>query len=146
MHPGATGELSALLDQLGLAAKLISLEVNKAGLVDILGLTGNENVHGEQVKKLDIFANDILIRAMDHGGHFCVMASEEEEDIIHIPVKHKVGKYVLLFDPLDGSSNIDANISIGTIFSIYKRVTPMIRRELLWIACSRDISRKPPGI
>ncbi len=124
MHPGATGELSALLDQLGLAAKLISLEVNKAGLVDILGLTGNENVHGEQVKKLDIFANDILIRAMDHGGHFCVMASEEEEDIIHIPARHKVGKYVLLFDPLDGSSNIDANISIGTIFSIYKRVTP----------------------
>lgn len=124
MHPGATGELSALLDQLGLAAKLISLEVNKAGLVDILGLTGEENVHGEQVKKLDMYAHDVMIRALDHTGHFCVMASEEEEDIIHIPAKHKIGKYVLLFDPLDGSSNIDANISIGTIFSIYKRVTP----------------------
>ncbi len=123
-HPEATGELSRLLSDLSLAAKVISLEVNKAGLVDILGFTGNENIHGEQVKKLDIFAHDILISAMDHGGHFCVMASEEEEDIIHIPAKHKIGKYVLLFDPLDGSSNIDANISIGTIFSIYKRVTP----------------------
>ncbi len=124
MHPEATGELSELLHQLGLAAKAISMEVNKAGLVDILGFTGDENVHGEQVKKLDMFAHDILIRAMDHGGHFCVMASEEEENIIHIPKKHRIGKYVLLFDPLDGSSNIDANVSIGTIFSIYKRVTP----------------------
>jgi fructose-1,6-bisphosphatase I len=124
MHPEATGELSALLSQLGLAAKVISLEVNKAGLVDIIGFTGDSNVHGEQVKKLDIFAHEILIKAMDHGGHFCVMASEEEEDIIHIPKKHKIGKYVLLFDPLDGSSNIDANVSIGTIFTIYKRITP----------------------
>ena len=124
MHPEATGELSALLSQLGLAAKVISLEVNKAGLVDIIGFTGDSNVHGEEVKKLDIFAHEILIKAMDHGGHFCVMASEEEEDIIHIPKKHKIGKYVLLFDPLDGSSNIDANVSIGTIFTIYKRITP----------------------
>ena len=123
-HPEATGELSRLLSDLSLAAKIISLEVNKAGLVDILGFTGGNNVHGEQVKKLDMFAHDILIRAMDHGGHFCVMASEEEENIIHIPARHKIGKYVLLFDPLDGSSNIDVNISIGTIFSIYKRVTP----------------------
>ncbi len=123
-HPEATGELSRLLSDLSLAAKIISLEVNKAGLVDILGFTGNNNVHGEQVKKLDMFAHDTLIRAMDHGGHFCAMVSEEEEDIIHIPAKHKIGKYVLLFDPLDGSSNIDVNISIGTIFSIYKRITP----------------------
>jgi len=123
-HPGATGELSALLSDLAIAAKVISLEVNKAGLVDILGFTGNQNVHGESVKKLDIFAHDVLIRAMDHGGHLCVMASEEEEDIIHIPPKHRLGKYVLLFDPLDGSSNIDANVSIGTIFSIYKRISP----------------------
>lgn len=123
-HPGATGELSALLSDLAIAAKVISLEVNKAGLVDIIGFTGDQNVHGEAVKKLDIFAHDILIRAMDHGGHLCVMASEEEEDIIHIPPRHRLGKYVLLFDPLDGSSNIDANVSIGTIFSIYSRVTP----------------------
>lgn len=122
LHPGATGELSAILNQIGLAAKVISLEVNKAGLADILGFTGDENVHGEQVKKLDMFAHDTLIRALDHTGHFCVMASEEEEDIIHIPEKHKIGKYVILFDPLDGSSNIDANVSIGTIFSIYKRI------------------------
>ena len=124
LHPEATGELSRLLQDLSLAAKVISLEVNKAGLVDILGFTGDSNVHGEQVKKLDIFAHDMLFRAMDHGGHLCVMASEEEEDIIHIPNEFKIGKYVLLFDPLDGSSNIDANISIGTIFSIYRRISP----------------------
>ncbi len=122
-HPGATGELSKLLSDLSLAAKVISLEVNKAGLADILGFTGDNNVHGEKVKKLDIFAHDMLLRAMEHGGHLCVMASEEEEDIIHIPSPYKVGKYVLLFDPLDGSSNIDVNISIGTIFSIYKRIS-----------------------
>jgi len=123
-YPTATGELSKLLHDLSLAAKVISLEVNKAGLVDIIGFTGDNNVHGEQVKKLDVFAHDMLVRAMDHGGHLCVMASEEEEDIIHIPKKFNIGKYVLLFDPLDGSSNIDANISIGTIFSIYRRITP----------------------
>jgi fructose-1,6-bisphosphatase I len=120
-HPEATGELSALLQDLSLATKVISLEVNKAGLVDILGFTGSNNIHGENVKKLDIFAHDMMVHAMDHGGHLCVMASEEEEGIIHIPKKFEIGKYVLLFDPLDGSSNIDANVSIGTIFSIYKR-------------------------
>ena len=123
-HPEATGELSALLSDLSLAAKLISLEVNKAGLVDILGFTNNINVHGEKVKKLDIFSHEMMIDAMDHGGHLCVMASEEEENIIHIPKQHRIGKYVLLFDPLDGSSNIDANVSIGTIFSIYRRISP----------------------
>ena len=122
-HPEATGELSNLLHDLSLATKIISLEVNKAGLVDILGFTGNHNVHGEDVKKLDIYAHEMMVRAMDHGGHLCVMASEEEEDIIPIPTQFHAGKYVLLFDPLDGSSNIDANVSIGTIFSIYRRVT-----------------------
>jgi len=124
LHPEATGELSQLLHDLSLAAKIISLEVNKAGLVDILGFTGSDNVHGEHVKKLDMFAHEIMVKAMDHGGHLCAMASEEEEGIIHIPPEHNIGKYVLLFDPLDGSSNIDANISIGTIFSIYKRISP----------------------
>lgn len=124
LHPEATGELSKLLHDLSLAAKVISLEVNKAGLADILGFTGDSNIHGEEVKKLDVFSHNMMFNAMDHGGHLCVMASEEEEDIIHIPSKFKLGKYVLLFDPLDGSSNIDANISIGTIFSIYKRITP----------------------
>ena len=123
LHPDATGELSAILLQVCLAAKKISLEVNKAGLADILGFTGTSNKSGDEVKKLDIYAHIMLIDAMDHGGHFCVMASEEEEDIIHLPPDKKTGKYVLLFDPLDGSSNIDANVSIGTIFSIYKRIS-----------------------
>ncbi|MGE5679996.1 MAG: class 1 fructose-bisphosphatase [Bacillota bacterium] len=123
-HPEATGELSALLSDLVLAAKVISLEVNKAGLVDILGFTGNSNVHGEAVKKLDVYARDMIYKAMDHGGHLCVMASEEDDGMVHIPPQFKKGKYVLIFDPLDGSSNIDVNISIGTIFSIYKRITP----------------------
>ena len=123
-HPEATGEFSSLLTDLALAAKVISLEVNKAGLVDILGFTGDKNVHGERVKKLDMFAHETLLKSMEYGGHFCVMASEEEQDIIHIPEEHKIGKYVLIFDPLDGSSNIDVNVSIGTIFSIYRRVSP----------------------
>ncbi|MCS7053527.1 MAG: class 1 fructose-bisphosphatase [Ignavibacterium sp.] len=122
-YPQATGELSDLLHDLSLAAKVISLEVNKAGLVDILGFTGSSNIHGDEVKKLDVFAHEMMIKAMDHGGHLCVMASEEDENIIHIPDKFRIGKYVLLFDPLDGSSNIDANVSIGTIFSIYRRVS-----------------------
>lgn len=123
LHPQATGEFTSLMWDLILAFKIISREVNKAGLVEILGLTGEENVHGEQVKKLDAFAQDRIFKAMDHGGHLCVMASEEEEDIIPIPPEFPKGKYVLLYDPLDGSSNIDFNISIGTIFSVYQRVT-----------------------
>ena len=123
MHPEATGELSRLLSDLSIALKIISLEVNKAGLVDVLGFTGSENVHGENVRKLDMYAHEMMFKAMDHGGHLCIMASEEEEDIIHIPPTFRIGKYVMLFDPLDGSSNIDANISIGTIFSIYNRIS-----------------------
>jgi fructose-1,6-bisphosphatase I len=122
-YPQATGSLTGLLMDLTYAAKVISREVNKAGLVDILGLTGDKNIHGEEVKKLDEYANDKLIQAMDHGGHLCVMASEENDEIIPIPDKYPKGKYVLLFDPLDGSSNIDANVSIGTIFSIHRRKT-----------------------
>ncbi|KAB2908041.1 MAG: class 1 fructose-bisphosphatase [Ignavibacteriales bacterium] len=122
-HPEATGALSRILSDLSIAAKIVSREVNKAGLVEILGFTGSTNVHGESVKKLDIYAHDMLFKAMDHGGQLCVMASEEEEDIIHIPKHFRIGKYVMLFDPLDGSSNIDVNVSIGTIFSIYKRVS-----------------------
>ena len=124
LHPGATGELSKLLSDFSLAAKVISLEVNKAGLVDILGFTGHSNVYGEEVKKLDIFAHDTLLRATEHSGQLCVMASEEHEDIIQIPDHMPIGKYVLLFDPLDGSSNIDANVSVGTIFSIFRRISP----------------------
>lgn len=122
-HPGATGHFSNILRDLTLAIKIIWREVNKAGLVNIIGLAGTQNVHGEVVKKLDIFSDDVIFKAMDHGGHLCVMASEEHEDILKIPKEYPKGRYVLLFDPLDGSSNIDANVSIGTIFSIYRRVT-----------------------
>lgn len=124
LHRGATGEFSRLMRDFLLAVRLISRDVRRAGLNDILGLTEDQNVHGEQVKKLDHIANDTIFRAMDHGGHLCVMASEESEGLITIPPEYPRGKYVLLFDPLDGSSNIDVNVTIGTIFSIYRRVTP----------------------
>ena len=123
-HPGASGDFSGLLRDLTLAFKVIWREVSKAGLVNILGFAGKQNIHGEEVKKLDVFAHETVYRAMDHGGYLCVMASEEEEDVLHIPDNYPTGKYVLLYDPLDGSSNIDANVTIGTIFSIYRRVTP----------------------
>ena len=121
--PAATGEFSALLYDIAFAAKIISRDVRKAGLVDILGYTGSENVQGEQVRKLDEFADEVMFKAMDHTGRLCVMACEEREDIIPIPAEFKSGHYVLLYDPLDGSSNIDANVSIGTIFSIYRKVS-----------------------
>ncbi len=122
-HPGATGNFSAVLRDLTLAIKVIWREVSKAGLVNILGLAGKENVHGDVVKKLDVFADEAIYKAMDHGGHLCVMASEENEGVLHIPDDYPKGKYVLLFDPLDGLSNFDANVTIGTIFSIYRRIS-----------------------
>jgi fructose-1,6-bisphosphatase I len=117
-HPEATGALSDILRHMALSAKLIAREVNKAGLVDILGATGTRNIHGEQVKKLDEFADDVIFAAFDHTGLLCCMASEENDEILHIPDRFPTGKYALLYDPLDGSSNIDANVSIGTIFSV----------------------------
>jgi fructose-1,6-bisphosphatase I len=121
--PDAKGEFSGLLTDLTLAAKLITRDVRKAGLVNILGLTGSENVHGERVTKLDEYANRVLYEIMGRSGQVCVMASEEAHAVIPIPEGYPCGKYVLMFDPLDGSSNIDANITIGTIFSVYKRTT-----------------------
>jgi len=125
--PEATGQLSDLLYDIALACKVISLEVNRAGLIDILGLTGEENVQGEAVKKLDVYANEILTHTMRIGGHACAVCSEEDENFIPMEDKYShhgvTNKYIVHFDPLDGSSNIDANISIGTIFSIYKRVS-----------------------
>src|SRR5436853_745292 len=123
MHPGATGDITALLTTLTLAAKIISREVNMAGLAKILGATGKVNVQGEAVQKLDEFAQHTICSVMGHNGHLCVMASEESENIIPIPDGSKRGKYVLMFDPLDGSSNIDVNASIGTIFSIHRKIT-----------------------
>jgi fructose-1,6-bisphosphatase I len=116
LYPGATGDFTALLTSLTVAAKIISREVNKAGLAKIIGETGETNIQGEKVQKLDEFSQDTICRTMGHSGHVCVMASEESEDIIPIPDGGTHGKYVLMFDPLDGSSNIDVNASIGTIF------------------------------
>jgi fructose-1,6-bisphosphatase I len=121
---GGRGDFSAILHQIILAAKIVSREVTKAGLLDILGPTGHVNVTGDEVQKLDVFANRTFIQAMSYIGKICVMATEEEEGLIHIPEHYPVGEYAILFDPLDGSSNIDANVSIGTIFSIFKRVSP----------------------
>lgn len=120
-RPEATGAFSALLSHVTLAAKVIEREVRKAGLVDILGYTGETNVQGEQVQKLDEFANDILVKMLPQSGQLCGMASEEIEDIIPIPPDVPTGRYIVNFDPLDGSSNIDANVNIGTIFSIHRR-------------------------
>jgi len=122
-HPQSRGEFSNLFLDLTLAMKIISREVMKAGLVNILGETPDINIQGETVMKLDRFADDRIFKAMDHGGHLCCMASEECENLIKIPSRFDKGDYVLVFDPLDGSSNIDKNVSIGTIFAIFKRVT-----------------------
>jgi fructose-1,6-bisphosphatase I len=130
LHPEATGELSGILYDVALAAKLIASKVRSAGLVDILGATHHENVQGEIQQKLDVVANEIIVKAMDHGGRLCAMASEEEPDIIPIPEGFRCGKYVLLFDPLDGSSNIDVNVPVGTIFSVYRKITRGARGEM----------------
>lgn len=122
--PYAKGELSRLLRDIGIAAKIVNREVNKAGLVEILGETGETNVQGEQVKKLDVFANDQFIAALKAGGEVCAIASEENEFIIPIESEiSKNAKYVVAMDPLDGSSNIDVNVSVGTIFSVYRRTS-----------------------
>lgn len=123
MHPEATGEFSTLLRNLALAVKIVSREVRRAGLVDILGRAESTNPSGEDVKKLDVFANRMIINALESGGQLCVMASEENESIIPIPEEFPCGKYSMLFDPLDGSSNIEANVTIGTVFSIFRRVS-----------------------
>lgn len=128
--PRATGEFTYLLYDIALAAKIISREVSKAGLAEILGLAGEVNVQGEQVMKLDVFANETMIRMNDHTGRLCAMASEENPDVIPIPERFPCGKYVLIFDPLDGSANIDVNVSIGTIFSIHRKVSDERRGTL----------------
>lgn len=136
LHPEATGALSDILYTMALAGKLIAREVSKAGLVDILGMTGDTNVHGEAVKKLDEFADDVIFAAFDHTGLLCCMASEEHEEVRSIPDKFPTGRYSLLYDPLDGSSNIDANVSIGTIFSVHSKVSDVAR------GCEEDCLQK----
>ena len=122
-YPEATGELTNLLYDIALAGKVIAGAVRRAGLVDVLGSAGAVNVQGEEQQKLDVFANDVVKSALTFTGRVCLMGSEEDEDFIPVPEGYPVGKYVVLFDPLDGSSNIDANAPVGTIFSIYKRVS-----------------------
>jgi fructose-1,6-bisphosphatase I len=121
----ATGELSRLLSAIRLAARIVNREVNKAGLVDILGDTGVENIQGETQQKLDVFADEKFLEAIRVRGDVCGIGSEEQDEYIAFEnERSKQGKYILLIDPLDGSSNIDVNVSIGTIFSIYRRVSP----------------------
>lgn len=135
--PGATGELSQLLRDIGLAAKIISREVNKAGITNILGVDGSTNVHGEAVKKLDLFADQQLISALDRSLITCMVISEENDGIVKM--SSKSGKYIVYLDPLDGSSNIDVNVSIGSIFSIYMR-------EARFDSTLRDTDALQPGV
>ncbi len=134
--PKATGELAGLLRDIGLAAKRVNVEVNKAGLVDILGETGEINVQGEEVKKLDEYANDQFTGVLQHGISCAGIASEELDDTVAFDNEISMNsKYICMFDPLDGSSNIDVNVSIGTIFSVYRRVsetgTPLTKADFL---------------
>lgn len=122
--PEATGLFSGLMMGIATAAKVVAREVNKAGLLDVLGLTGEQNVQGEKVQKLDEFANRVFIRHLSRSGHFCIIASEENADPIVVPPSYRPGPYVISIDPMDGSSNIDANVSIGTIFSVHRKISP----------------------
>ncbi len=119
-HTGATGEFTSLLNDIVTACKVISNLVNKGNLVGVLGAADSENVQGEEQKKLDVISNDIFLKSNEWAGHIAAMASEEMDDIYQIPADSTHGKYLLTFDPLDGSSNIDVNVSVGTIFSILR--------------------------
>ena len=123
----SSGELSSLLNSIRLAAKVVNHEVNKAGLVDIIGAAGDTNIQGEDQQKLDVYANEKFIQTLTKRNIVCGIASEEEDDFIAINSQDEnhQNKYVVLIDPLDGSSNIDVNVSVGTIFSIYRRITPV---------------------
>jgi fructose-1,6-bisphosphatase I len=118
--PGVSGDFTGLISDIIMACKQIAHDVNKGALIGVLGSAGSENVQGETQKKLDIITNEVFIKSTEWGGHLAAMASEEKDDVYHIPAKYPKGKYLLVFDPLDGSSNIDVNISVGTIFSILR--------------------------
>ena len=129
--PEASGELTLLLGAIRLAAKVVNREINKAGIADIIGSTGTENIQGEVQQKLDLYANDKFKAALEARGEVCGIASEEEDDFIALDTERGYnGKYVVLMDPLDGSSNIDVNVSVGTIFTIYKRISPVGTRVI----------------
>jgi fructose-1,6-bisphosphatase I len=124
LYPESTGEFSGLLCDIALAAKVISREVNRAGLGDILGGTGTINIQGERVLKLDVFARDVLVEFLQRSGKVCAIATEEDADLIQVPRELARGNYTVSLDPLDGSSNVDANVSIGTIFGIQRKSSP----------------------
>lgn len=133
----ARGEFTNLLYDIALSAKLISHKTNRAGLADILGEAGSTNIQGEDQQKLDVYSDDVIFRINDHTGRLCVMASEERDEIIEIPEQFNKGSYVLVYDPLDGSSNIDVNVSIGTVFGIYRC------REYDQRGCLEDVLQAP---
>jgi fructose-1,6-bisphosphatase I len=130
-YPQATGEFTSLLYDIALAAKIIARETTRAGLAGILGATETDNIYGERQQKLDVFADSVIFKMNDHTRRLCAMASEEHDDIIEIPLHFGTGKYVLLYDPLDGSSNIDVNVSVGTIFAIHRKITTGERGTLV---------------
>ncbi|TVQ89595.1 MAG: class 1 fructose-bisphosphatase [Deltaproteobacteria bacterium] len=123
-YPHATGQFVNLMQSISLAGKLIAARVNRAGLLGMLGAVGSTNVHGEYVQRLDLYANEAFKHALEHGGHTCMIVSEEEGGPVLVPSRYRSGEYVVTFDPLDGSSNIDCNITIGSIFCIFRRLTP----------------------
>lgn len=122
-HPGATGAFVTLIKQVALAGKLVSARVSRAGLAGMFGATGGMNIQGEYVQKMDVYANETFKRALEHAGVVCLVVSEEEDEPIKVPLPFETGEYVFTMDPLDGSSNIDTNASIGTIFGIYRRTS-----------------------
>ena len=143
LNPGAKGDLSRLLNDIAIASKIVHREINKAGLVDILGEVGQENVQGESVKKLDLYANDQFIAAFKSGGECAAVASEEDEDIVILDGPNSQnGKYLVSIDPLDGSSNIDVNISVGTIFSVLQRkdTSKVVTKEEFFVAGKEQVA------
>ena len=143
LNPGAKGDLSRLLNDIAIASKIVHREINKAGLVDILGEVGQENVQGESVKKLDLYANDQFIAAFKSGGECAAVASEEDEDIIILDgLNSQNGKYLVSIDPLDGSSNIDVNISVGTIFAVLQRkdTNKTVTKEEFFVAGKEQVA------
>ena len=143
LNPGAKGDLSRLLNDIAIASKIVHREINKAGLVDILGEVGQENVQGETVKKLDLYANDQFIAAFKSGGECAAVASEEDEDIVILDgLNSRNGKYLVSIDPLDGSSNIDVNISVGTIFSVLQRkdTKKTVTKEEFFVAGKEQVA------
>ncbi len=143
LNPGAKGDLSRLLNDIAIASKIVNREINKAGLVDILGEVGQDNVQGESVKKLDVYANDQFIAAFKSGGECAAVASEENKDIVILDGPNSQnGKYLVSMDPLDGSSNIDVNISVGTIFSVLQRkdTSKTVKKEEFFVAGKEQVA------